>query len=436
MSRLLCLLPPNRLTPLLPSLQPLPKLKPAAIVVASLSHTAVNAAEKENQNLSDAIKAGSAALSFRLRYEDVDMDNLTADEANALTLKTRLNFKTGAYRGFGAFLEMDNVTELDKVDYPTSKALKNTGNFPGKAIIADPEGTEINQAFLSFNNSNGHGDTTAKYGRQRILLDNQRFVGGVGFRQNEQTYDAFSIDHQCKCDTRLFYAHINNVNRIFGEDDPAVSDTDSSTDLLNISYSGWDAGTLIFYSYLIDEIASDSQLDSYGLRFSGKTEGFGYQLEYATQEKTLANGTEYDADYLLAESSLKVDKVTFTLGVENLQSDNGNFGFATPLATAHKFQGWSDQFLSTPDEGVRDIYFSAGAVLGGVKLLAVYHDFTADRDNLSGDDDLGSEWGLLASKKIGDYGLSLKYANYSDGDSSFGKADTEKLWLTVSAAFK
>lgn len=411
--------------------------KPAVSTLAALilagSSISANTAEtsSENTSLSDAIKNGSAELSFRLRYEDVDIENLADDEANALTLKTRLNYKTGLYQGFGAFLEMDNITELDGNDYPTSKGLKNTGSFPGKAIIADPVGTEINQAYLSYTN----GNTISKYGRQRIVLDNQRFIGGVAFRQNEQTYDAFSISHQCQCDTKVFYAHINNVNRIFGEDDPFVSDTDSSTNLLNINYSGWDAGSLVFYSYLLDEQQSDTQYDTYGLRFSGTTDGFGYQLEYATQEKELANGTEYDADYLLAEASLKVDAVKFALGFENLQSDGGNFGFTTPLATAHKFQGWTDQFLGTPNEGIKDIYFSADGKLAGVKLTAVYHDFTSDTDNLSGDDDLGSEFGFVASKKFGDYGLSLKYANYSDGDSSFNKADTEKLWLTVNAAF-
>ncbi len=171
------------------------------------------------------------------------------------------------------------------------------------------------------------------------------------------------------------------------------------------------------------------------MRFSGKKENFGYQLEYATQDTKLANGSDFDADYILAEGSLNVADATFALGIENLQSDNGSFGFATPLATGHKFQGWTDQFLNTPNEGVMDVYFTVGADFDGIKLLAVYHDFTADTDNLSGDDDLGSEVGFLASKQMGDYNLSVKYANYDAGDSSFNKADTQKLWLTVSADF-
>jgi hypothetical protein len=103
--------------------------------------------------------------------------------------------------------------------------------------------------------------------------------------------------------------------------------------------------------------------------------------------------------------------------------------------SGYRIQCWAAQFLGTPNERIKDIYFSAGGKLAGVKLTVVYHDFTSDTDNLSGDDDLGSESGFVASKKLGDYSLSLKYANYSDGDSSFNKADTEKLWLTVNAAF-
>ena len=384
------------------------------------------------QTLASAIKGGSAKLDFRLRHEEVHVDNLGEDEARALTLRTRLNYTTARYQGLGATVEVDNITEITGDDHPTSPALKNSGNFPGKAIIADPEGTELNQAYLSYQ----YGATEAKYGRQRINLDNQRFIGGVGFRQNEQTFDALSIAHNCKdLNTSFYYAHINNVNRIFGEDDPALSDTDSSTDVVNINYSGFAAGDIIFYSYMLDQTLSNTQLDTYGLRFSGKSHGLGYQAEYATQDRELANGSEADADYLLLEGSVDLADATFKLGFENLQSDEGQFGFSTPLATGHKFQGWTDQFLRTPNEGVQDIYLSVGAKFDGIKLMAIYHDFKSDEDNLSGDDDLGSEIGFLALKKIGDYKVSVKYANYDAGDDSFNKSDTEKLWLTVSGAF-
>ena len=247
-----------------------------AISLASGFTLAVDGSSNQTNNsqagdyptIAAAIKGGSAELDFRLRHEEVDVDNMSEDEARALTLRTRVNYTTGRFEGIGISVEMDNITEIDGNDYPTSPALKNTGNFPGRTMIADPEGTEINQAYISYS----YGDTLSKYGRQRINLDNQRFVGGVGFRQNEQTFDAFSIEHTCTAaDTKFYYAHINNVNRIFGEDDPTLSDTDSSSEIVNINYSGLTAGDIIFYSYLLDEKLTDTQYDTYGLRFSGET---------------------------------------------------------------------------------------------------------------------------------------------------------------------
>ena len=57
-------------------------------------------------------------------------------------------------------------------------------------VVADPEATEVNQAYLIYG---GIPDTRLQAGRRAIKLDNQRFVGNVGFRQNEQTFDSATI---------------------------------------------------------------------------------------------------------------------------------------------------------------------------------------------------------------------------------------------------
>jgi hypothetical protein len=49
------------------------------------------------------------------------------------------------------------------------------------------------------------------------------------------------------------------------------------------------------------------------------------------------------------EVGTTVASVNVKVGYELLGSDNGEYGFATPLATLHKFNGWADQFLGTPD---------------------------------------------------------------------------------------
>ena len=364
-------------------------------------------------SISDALAQGDVSLSFRARTEMVNTDG---SEVDLTSLKTRLTFSSATYEGFSTVIEMDDVTHITE--------------FEGG--VGDPEGTEVNQAFLAYQ----IGQTSLKYGRQRILLDNQRFVGGVGFRQNEQTYDAFSVTDTSLADTTLFAARIHNVNRIFGESSP-LGDHTNDTYLLNAKYAGLPVGALSGYAYLIDnEDAAAFSTDTYGLRFAGAQGSLGYALEYATQSATANNPANYDADYWLAEGNYKIGSVTLAAGYELLGADGSDGQFITPLATLHKFQGWNDKFLGGGTGniagGIEDIYLSAGTSLGDVKLAVNYHQLSSDDSGVSGMDKLGSEQGFLAAYTLAGVNLSLKYSRYSADDFS---VDTDKLWLTAAATF-
>ncbi|MAZ86925.1 MAG: hypothetical protein CL693_04730 [Cellvibrionaceae bacterium] len=387
-------------------------IKKSALSLA-VAMAAVSAPSMSAETITEALKEGDVSLSFRMRYEEVDVDG---NDVDLTSLKTRLTYKSADYKGFGGLIEMDDVTHIS--------------DFEGG--VGDPEGTEVNQAYLAYTFS----DTTVKYGRQRILLDNQRFVGGVGFRQNEQTYDGLTVVNKSLPDTTLFAAHIDNVNRIFGEDDPR-GDHENDTYLFNAKYTGFKAGALTAYAYLIDnEDAAAFSTDTYGIRFAGKTGDFGYALEYATQSDAEDNPNSYDADYILAEGSYKIADVTLKAGYEVLGADDADGQFITPLATLHNFQGWNDQFLGggtgNITGGIEDMYVSASTKLAGVKLSVVYHSLESDDSDASGKDDLGSELGFVVAKKFGPVGLSLKYSDYSADDHG---SDTDKLWLTASASF-
>lgn len=366
--------------------------------------------------LSEALKNGDVALGFRLRYEQVNPE--VGETLDLISLRTRLSYNSALYQGWSAGIELDDVTHL--------------GDDEGVTAITDPDGTEVNQVWLAYT----FGATTAKYGRQRILLDNQRFVGGVGFRQNEQTYDGFSVLNKSLPDTEFFAAYVYNVNRIFGEDDPR-GDNSNKTWLLNASYSGLSAGKLTGYAYLIDneDIAAFST-ETYGVRFAGATGSWKYALEYALQSDAHNNPAGYTADYWLAEGSYKMAGVTLLAGYEVLGADGAKGQFITPLATLHTFQGWNDMFSGGGSGnirgGIEDLYVSASTSLAGINLALVYHQFASNDSEASGMDDLGSEIGVSAGKKFGPVLLGIKYSEYSADD--FGQ-DNEKLWLTAEASF-
>jgi hypothetical protein len=398
--------------------------------------------------LEGALKESTTKLSLRPRYEKVETEALATgdeDSAEALTLKTRLTYTTGSFFDVSAVLEFDDVTSLKSVNY-------NDGvNGKSGPAIVDPEGTEVNQAYLSYK---GLSDTDFKWGRQRILLDNQRFVGGVGWRQNEQTYDAISVGNTSIAGLTAFYANISNVNRIFGEQS-AAGDHTQDTNLLNVGYAFDGIGKLSAYYYDVDnKDAGALSNETMGLRFAGATEldaiKIAYELEWADQEETGDAPVEYSADYTLI--SVMGTMSGFSLGIaqEVLGGDTSatniatgavaQKGFTTSLATLHKFQGWADVFLGTPGTGIEDTYvtFKAGLPMG-MTFIAVYHDFESTEDVADGfSSDFGSEIDVALTKKFSNgASLQLKYADFSgEEDAAHGTAtnDVSKLWFTAAYA--
>lgn len=384
-------------------------------------------------SVAEALKEGDTVISLRARYEDVDVDVHGAD-AQAGTLKTRATYTSGDFNGLGMTLEFDDVTAFTKLDYNDGVEQHDEDGTATK--IVDPEGTGVNQAYLSYKAA----DTTVKYGRQRILLDNQRFVGGVGFRQNEQTYDAISVSNNSIKNLSIFAARIYNVDGITG------TSTDHETNLVNASYQT-PVGKATGYYYDIDQEANDTDsTKTMGARFAGKADAGGaeilYTAEYAKQTEGSDDAASFDTTYTHLMGGVAISGVTVKLGLESLGADeDAGKTFATPLATKHKFQGWADTLLGhgTAGAGINDLYLTVGTNVAGIKVMGVYHQFTSIEDITGGadsGDEYGTEVGFVVAKKLDNgIGLNLKYANFSEGDDSLNMTDVSKLWLTSTYQF-
>ena len=380
-------------------------------------------------SVSEMLSEGSTSLNFRYRYELVDQDGV-ANNANASTLKSRLTYKTAEYNGLTGVLEVDNVTVVGDEKYKTP-----TNGLSGYPIVADPDGTDLNQLSLAYKAD----DFIATLGRQRILHGGQRFVGGVGFRQNEQTYDAFSLATKSLGSWAVNYSYIWDVNRIFGPDDNSAVQAkawESDSHIILASTSLAKGQGIKAYAYLLDfdhavnpDAPRANSTKTLGVEYSGKFDGFNLKAAYATQSEYADNSSSYDADYLMAEITWPLKPAKVSLGYEVLGSDDGAAAFKTPLATLHKFQGWADMFLGTPPNGVEDSYVKLAGKVGPAKVAVFYHDFSAD----FGGDDLGTEFDLVVTYPI-KKGLSaqLKYADYNAGTH---KTDTEKVWFTINAKY-
>jgi hypothetical protein len=379
-----------------------------------------------DETFEQALRASSFIVDMRLRYEGVEQAGFKED-AEALTSRLRAGLQTAPWHKTSFLAE--GVWVGDPVDNYNSTTNGQT-QYP---VVADPANFTAVNRFEVINQSLDH--TTLTAGRQRIVMDDQRFVGNVGWRQNEQTFDALRAQlagPNIKADV----AYASQVNRVFGPDSPAGR-WHGDVVLANVAKS-WSAGTLTVFDYYldIDEAATQSS-NSFGARLAGATPlgmlRATYALSYATQSDVAKNPTHYTDDYYLLEGGLEIKKLTIGVGYEVLGS-NGAVGFSTPLATLHAFQGWVDKFLATPAAGIDDSYVKLGYTLGmhgafkSLSALGWWHDFEADR----GSSHYGDELDLQLVAKTEHMALTLKYADYS-ADKLY--TDTTKLWVSVDYAF-
>jgi hypothetical protein len=300
---------------------------------------------------------------------------------------------------------------------------------PANTLIADPETNEFNQGYLQYEGF----DTIGKAGRQRIIYDNAAFIGNVGWRQNEQTYDAISFANKSIDALTLNYAYVNQVNRIFGSDaDGAltalttnVEDIAASAHLFNASYAGIEGVTLGGYAYVMNfEDLGGWDNNTFGASAKGSLLGLALYGELAWQDKAGTLGEE-DALYAHATATKTFGSQALTLGLEHLDA-----GFKTPLATVHAFNGFADVTdpgrISGAHNGLTDLYVSHTIpIFFGIKWMNVLHAM-GDNELSAG---YGWEYDSVLTKKFDDHFTAIaKFAYFdSEGDTYIGKGGTTSL---------
>lgn len=367
----------------------------------------------------------------RYRLELVDQQGLP-EEATASTLRLRAGIRTGEWHGLSAQIEGEAIARIGSEHY--NDTVNGKTSYP---VVADPSDVLLNQAFVRWR-PDAAIEVTG--GRQAINLDTQRWIGSVGWRQNDQTFDAARMSVKPTKALAIDYFHAWRVNRVFGPDSPQGIWRNTVINGLRAGYAIRNIGTLSAYGYWLDiPSAPASSSRTLGVRMAGERSlGSGakllYAVEYARQNDYAGNPRDFAHDYVLVESGLGISAATVRLGYERLAGD-GTTALQTPLATLHAFNGWADKFLTTPANGLRDVYadasyrFTGNGPTKGLTLRAAWHGYRSTRGGI----DYGSEWNVLASYPVArNITLTAKGAFY---DADAFATDTTKIWLMAEARF-
>ncbi|MXO99468.1 hypothetical protein GRI97_10755 [Altererythrobacter xixiisoli] len=371
----------------------------------------------------------------RLRYEHVDEASF-AEASDAVTARVRLGAQASAGKLTATVIGQGNLALVDHY----FDGLHGTQTRPQ---IGDPENLALYVAQLRYADE-GLAITA---GRQKLLLEDERFVGNAFFRNNAQSFDAVRAELAPAKGLTIDLTYAWNARTIWGSHGHGARQQGVGGDnVFAILGYATPIGKISAFAYIVDQNEAQVQgyrlsNQSYGVRLAGARElatgtKLSYQLSHARQSDHHNNPNDYAASYWLADAAIDWRGWKLNAGYEVLGASDGTAftSFQTPLGSIFKFQGWADKFATTPPDGVRDLYVSGGygwsklGPLTGISLQAAWHRLRSDRLSRH----YGDEINLLASGKWAKTTLSLRYAHY---DAARFSSDTDKLWLQADWAY-
>ncbi len=373
---------------------------------------------------------GSVGVDLRGRCEWVESDPLTG---KAWTGRLRLSYQTPAWEGLTVLAEGEFSRAIDDQTYDAYPGKQGRND---KASIFDPATDELNRLQVQYRQS----PWTVTVGRQRIIRGEARHIGNVGWRQNEQTFDAATVEYTAKGAWSFYYGYLHRAWRIFGSRAEVGNQWRLQMDgqLAEITWRDENLGRFTTQVLLLP-IGNATALSSntWGVvwnspewTWNGTTQiSFLGEYAYQWENRESADGNPFGLSYFHLRVTLLDGVWKWVAGWESLEG-NGRRGFSTPLATLHAWNGWADQFLTTPADGLRDAYVSAGwqirKELGWDHIL---HYFTQD--------DLGAAYGWEYDTQLRwqvrkEVALLAKYAHFSSLHQAGGPTgDVDKFWAQV-----
>jgi len=380
-------------------------------------------------SFADAVRNGRFEAQLRPRYNRIDEERKPA-LTDAFTARAVAGWKSAPFHGLRMAVELiysDRIGAKRFNDNP-----RQASPYP---LLPDPRHAGVNQAWIDWSGELAN----IRIGRQKLRLDNERFVSDNDFRQVPQVFTGVALRGRAGEVMEWRAGHFTRVRGSLGVE----------SDLkLSFLQAGWNPApgqALLGYLLWHDQPQNSTQTglansshQVAGLRWHGElasgaeTRGrWLYHLEAARQRAHAGGDGAIRADYLRIgagwSGQLAGGEWTFRLDHEVKGSNGGRYGLQTPLTDLYAYNGWALQFVTTPRDGLRDSWVTVRKPLGTVEVFGEYHRFRADNGgaSLGRELDVGLTWRL--PQLLGDDArLIAQSARYRHPGS-----DVTKLWVTL-----
>ncbi|HMC01034.1 MAG TPA: alginate export family protein [Flavobacteriaceae bacterium] len=310
--------------------------------------------------------------------------------------------------------------------------------------------------------------SSTKIGRQMLIYDDQRILGGVDWAQQARNHDAIVFKYKKKkfqfdlglafnqdYDNPSGFISSGNVYNTMGY----FSYKTMQYAYLKKSWASFSGSLLIlnngFQDFESDNTTPDgiSSLQTIGAHLGYKKGNFSAAANLFLQTGKRQGDIDVNGAHLAGlELSYKAsDKLAFGVGTEIISGNDGDAGetgaFFPLYGTNHKFNGFMDYFYvgnHANSVGLFDIHASANFTFkNNSSLLIKVLNFSGEQELPSGEKSLGTEVDLVYTKKFKGYTLKAGYSQMFVSDGMYelkgvleDDAASIQNWAWVMIVFK
>ncbi|MEM9338391.1 MAG: alginate export family protein [Bacteroidota bacterium] len=381
------------------------------------------------EEVTTKISEGQFVFDGRLRYWYGNNESLS--ESHATTFGTNFGYLTKSYKGFQIYIEGESVVALTPDLY-----FDGVNDQVGRTVVTDVETLEFNKARVAYNDTIKSTYLQLKVGRQAAIVEDERFIGNISARMDDQTFDAiYGKLQNDKKGVRFEYAYMYKINRLLAE----IGDWRSDSHAFTFSYNKSKMARVSFFSLLLDfqDDAPERSNQTFGITIDRSyvpedRMALKYKTAFAWQSEYGDNPTSYESFLVNAEIGISVPKTgVFSIGYELATSDDGLASFQFPLSTGQRLHRISDVFIDPPTDGLHNPYFTAEApkLFWGIGGWLGYHAYLSEERNNS----LGQEIDVVLYRPLvpGLLRAELTYSSFFAQDDAYADLDIFALDLVL-----
>jgi hypothetical protein len=376
--------------------------------------------------LSESLARGRFTLELRPRYNRIDQSD-KPERTEGGTLRAVAGWRSAPWNGLRLTVEGIHAGHWGRKAFNDDGAQINTSRYP---LLPDPRYTGMNEVHVEYAAAQG---MRLRLGRQRVRLDNQRWVSDNDFRQIPQLFDGVTALYTGIENTELMGAHFNKVRTTSG------TTAELKLTLLHAAWNPFPGHGLAAYGYFHDQAQNgaftgfaDSSYRVAGVRAEGSPARFGavdatYVAEVAWQRPHAGGDARVHARYWRLGGGASADAWTLRYDYEVKGSNAGAYGLQMPLTDFYAFNGWTLHFFNTPRQGLRDQWLTGRASMGDFTLYGEAHRFRSDFGSLNfgREADVGVTWAIIPNAV-----LRLQHGKYDPGSGQVAP-EIRKTWLTL-----